>query len=45
MPVLLQEEEWKGLTVGSKAVLVISPQKVSLMWDQETRDLGIGDKH
>jgi hypothetical protein len=38
-------EEQKGLTVGSKADLVISPQKVSLTRDQEARDSGVGDRH
>jgi hypothetical protein len=38
-------EEWKGLTVGFRADLVILPQKVSLMQDQEARDLGMGDRH
>jgi hypothetical protein len=38
-------EEWKGLMVGFRADLVISPWKVSLMRDQEARDLGVGDRH
>jgi hypothetical protein len=38
-------EEWKGLTVGSKADLVISLWKVSLTQDQEARDSGVGDRH
>jgi len=48
MPVLLCEregEEWKGLMVGSRANLVISPRKVLLMRDQEARDSGVGDRH
>jgi hypothetical protein len=38
-------EEQKGLMVGSKADWVISLWKVSLMRDQEARDLGVGDRH
>jgi hypothetical protein len=38
-------EEQKGLTVGSRADLVISLQKVSLMQDQEAKDSGVGNRH
>jgi hypothetical protein len=38
-------EEQKGLTVGSRADLVISPWKVSLTRDQKAKDLGVGDRH